>query len=289
MKFNFDKLASINLPEERRDSNNNNLSDFRKNSLINTKEEKFNIKSDIDLSKPQSENLDEIINKKKEVDFETETRERKNCSLKSSVSGNNRSLIYKALYSIIKGISSKIDLNINSNNNIISNASNSNNDSNTNEIILNEFITAIYEFIVKMTSLSNILILICLIIGYFFMFNHIFSSICLLITMYEGYKSQNEKRKDYVRLMLLFLLINYLLDLIESICYVLIEYVPFYYFLKLIITLWMLYPSLRGLNYLYSLILYKILNNTDETESITFKVEEYFKLYDKKYSSIVGS
>lgn len=289
MKFNFDKLASINLPEERRDSNTNNLSDFRKNSLINTKEEKFNIKSEIDLSKPQSENSDEIINNKKEVDFETETRERKNCSLKSSVSGNNRSLIYKALHSIIKGISSKIDLNINSNNNIISNASNSNNDSNTNEIILNEFITAIYEFIVKMTCLSNILILICLIIGYFFMFNHIFSSICLLITMYEGYKSQNEKRKDYVRLMLLFLLINYLLDLIESICYVLIEYVPFYYFLKLIITLWMLYPSLRGLNYLYSLILYKILNNTDETESITFKVEEYFKVYDKKYSSIVGS
>lgn len=284
MDFNLEKFASMNLPDERRESNTSNLSNFRKNSLFTNEE--FNIKTDIDLSK-HSPNIEVSENSGKQIDKDSdfETRERKNCSIKSNTSNNSKNtFVYKLLLNSIKYVSSKIDLNLNNNSNL-----NQNNNSESNQELQNEFILMIYEFLLSMTRPINIVIFSFCIICYFFLFDNIMNSICLLMILYEGYKVQFEKRKDYTKLILLFLIINYILDILESVLSSVLIYVPYYYLLKLIVVMWMLYPSLRGLNYLYSLILYKILNNTNETESITYKFEEYFKTYDKKYSSIVGS
>lgn len=284
MDFNLEKFASMNLPDERRESNTSNLSNFRKNSLFT--DEEFNIKTDIDLSK-HSPNIEVSENSGKQIDKDSdfETRERKNCSIKSNTSNNSKNtFVYKLLLNSIKYVSSKIDLNLNNNSNL-----NQNNNSESNQELQNEFILMIYEFLLSMTRPINIVIFSFCIICYFFLFDNILNSICLLMILYEGYKVQFEKRKDYTKLILLFLIINYILDILESLLSSVLIYVPYYYLLKLIVVMWMLYPSLRGLNYLYSLILYKILNNTNETESITYKFEEYFKTYDKKYSSIVGS
>lgn len=284
MDFNLEKFASMNLPDERRESNTSNLSNFRKNSLFTNEE--FNIKTDIDLSK-HSPNIEVSENSGKQIDKDSdfETRERKNCSIKSNTSNNSKNtFVYKLLVNSIKYVSSKIDLNLNNNSNL-----NQNNNSESNQELQNEFILMIYEFLLSMTRPINIVIFSFCIICYFFLFDNIMNSICLLMILYEGYKVQFEKRKDYTKLILLFLIINYILDILESVLSSVLIYVPYYYLLKLIVVMWMLYPSLRGLNYLYSLILYKILNNTNETESITYKFEEYFKTYDKKYSSIVGS
>lgn len=284
MDFNLEKFASMNLPDERRESNTSNLSNFRKNSLFTNEE--FSIKTDIDLSK-HSPNIEVSENSGKQIDkdSEFETRERKNCSIKSNISNNSKStFVYKLLFNSIKYISSKIDLNLNNNSNL-----NQNNNSESNQELLNEFILMIYGLILSMTSPINIVIFTFCFICYFFLFDNILNSFCLLMILYEGYKAQYEKRKDYTKLILLFLIINYILDIMETVLSSVLIYVPYYYLLKLIVVMWMLYPSLRGLNYLYSLFLYKILNNTNETESITYKFEEYFKIYDKKYSSIVGS
>lgn len=285
MDFNLEKFASMNLPDERRESNTSNLSNLRKNSLFTNEE--FNIKTDIDLSK-HSPNLEVAENLGKQIDKDSdfETRERKNCSIKSNMSNNTSksTFVYKLLFNSIKYVSSKIDLNLNNNFNL-----NQNNNSDSNQELLNEFILMIYGLMLSMTRPINIIIFSFCIICYYFLFDNILNSICLLMILYEGYKVQYEKRKDYTKLMLLFLIINYLLDIFEIVFSSVLIYVPYYYLLKLIVVMWMLYPSLRGLNYLYSLILYKILNNTNETESITYKFEEYFKTYDKKYSSIVGS
>lgn len=135
--------------------------------------------------------------------------------------------------------------------------------------------------------------LIFFIIYYIFLDRALYIITMLLSLLYPGYKSyislkqndekQNDEKIENRNKWLTYWIVYSSISVIENIFWLVINYIPFYYILKLFLTIWLIYPEAYGSLIIYKKLIEPYLNqNKKEIDTAILDLEIYILNAKKK-------
>jgi hypothetical protein len=129
---------------------------------------------------------------------------------------------------------------------------------------------------------------ILFIIVFMLYYEKVVNGIIMLSLILVAVVNIKQKNKHNSFMILLLFLFTYALDVIENLIYynVIRKIIPFYFLVKIILYVYLMFPHFQGMNIIYNRILFYLLLNNDKDNSCLTKITTYIQEQETKYNSI---
>ena len=113
----------------------------------------------------------------------------------------------------------------------------------------------------------------------------------MIIVILVAIVNLKQKNKHNTFMILLLFIFTYVLDVVEYLIYerAIKRILPFYFIVKIILYMYLMFPHFQGMNIIYNRILFYLLLNNDKENSCLTKVTTYVQEQESKYTSIKES